>query len=175
MATTTTTPAPTTTTAKSRPINQAYEAHVAKRAAFVARRRPPVIPRTLEDGAVVEVKGRAKVEHTENGATTKSDHQGACGVVIASYPSEQRGERLASVKCEDGQLRAIPESRLRKIGAVTQVGGAPVAPEAPATPAAAPARGHGGGGGGRVTIGGGDDSYRQNWERLFGNSSKARV
>jgi len=145
--------------APARPIEQAYAAYTAKKAAYIARRRTTRIPRVHADGTVVEVVGRAKVDHVEGGQRTHTDHQGSVGVVVASYESAERGERMASVKCEDGQMRAIPESRLRRIGAVAGEGlPASAAPSAPARS-------------GRVSVGGGDEAYRRNWERLFGKKS----
>jgi hypothetical protein len=166
---TTATTAATKPTTPARPIAQAYEAHVAKKAAHIARRRGVSIPRKHADNTVVEIAGPAKVDHADVDGHTKSDHQGAVGVVVTSYVSEERGERMASVKCEDGQMRAIPESRLRHIGSVGPVGApASMAPEPAPRPAASPSRA-----GGRVQVGGGDENYRRNWERLFGTSSKS--
>lgn len=170
MATTTTT-ASTKLTTPTRPIAQAYEKHVAKKAAYIARRRGVSIPRKHADNTVVEIDGPAKVDHTDATGRTKSDHQGAVGVVVTSYVSEERGERMASVKCEDGEMRAIPESRLRHIGTVAPVG-TPVAPEPMVRPSSAPASSSGRTGG-RIQVGGGDENYRRNWERLFGQKSKS--
>lgn len=93
---------------------QAMRRKEARRAAAVEAERPDS---KFRDGEWVEIKGKAVVDHTEKqtGERTNSDHQGATGLILTRYWSVNWGAHVYTLKTEDGQVRGVPEHRLRRI------------------------------------------------------------
>ena len=135
--------------ADRRPILAAWKQAADKRQARQARakaRQGPETKATLGTGAIVEIAGKAEVNHTEaDGARTLTDHRDALARVETGYYSHERKERMAVVRTEDNRLRAIPEHRLKPVS------GADAPRPARAT---------------SVSLGGHDG-----WERAFGKRS----
>ena len=85
--------------ADRRPILAAWKQAADKRQARQARakaRQGPETKATLGTGAIVEIAGKAEVNHTEaDGARTLTDHRDALARVETGYYSHERKERMA--------------------------------------------------------------------------------
>ncbi|HUT12775.1 MAG TPA: hypothetical protein VM223_04240 [Planctomycetota bacterium] len=83
-----------------------------RRAAAIESSRPRP---TVQAGQAVEVAGNAKVQHVEGAEVIDTNHEGAVGLVESTYYSEEKQTNVAVVRCEDNQIRGIPEHKLRSM------------------------------------------------------------